>query len=246
MDFERLLLEHREYIRRLVRRECARLGLSADDAEDYESEVQLKLLQDDYAVLRQFQGRSSLKTFLSTVVVHEVQNVRVRIYGRWRLSAAARRLGELACRLEVLVYRDKLPLREAFQRIQAERHPPPTQEELRDTFKQISRRAEGRPVHAPDVDPDDLQSTDSADDGVVAAEEESQRLTREATVRRSIARLDELPRVVLGMVVVRGLSVADVARAMQLDQKRLYRQIEQWKARLKGYLEDEGLSLEDL
>ena len=41
--------------------------LSAEDRDDLSSEVFLKLIQDDFAILRHFRGRSSLATYLTVV-----------------------------------------------------------------------------------------------------------------------------------------------------------------------------------
>ena len=55
----------------MIRRICQRHRLSREDAEDFNSFALLKLIEDDYARLRSFQGRSRLKTFL-TVVLHRL------------------------------------------------------------------------------------------------------------------------------------------------------------------------------
>ncbi|MGH8186413.1 MAG: hypothetical protein ACREUC_07605, partial [Steroidobacteraceae bacterium] len=74
----------------------------------------LKLIEHDYAVLRRFEGASSLRTYL-TVVLHRVLlDQRNREWGRWRPSAAAYRNGPLAVRLERLVTRDGLTPAEAI------------------------------------------------------------------------------------------------------------------------------------
>lgn len=45
-----------------------RRRLCEADAEDFASEVKLALMANGYAVLARFQGRSSLRTYLTTVV----------------------------------------------------------------------------------------------------------------------------------------------------------------------------------
>ena len=42
--------------------------LSAADAEDFTAEVHLRLISDDYAVLRQFRSQCTLRTFLTVVI----------------------------------------------------------------------------------------------------------------------------------------------------------------------------------
>jgi RNA polymerase sigma factor for flagellar operon FliA len=38
------------------------------EADDFASHPKLKLIEDDYAILRKFQGRSSLRTYLTVVI----------------------------------------------------------------------------------------------------------------------------------------------------------------------------------
>ena len=69
----------------------------------------LKLIDDDYQILRGFRERSSLRTYLSTVVERLFLDYRIRQWGKWRPSAQARRAGALAVRLEALLHRDGVP-----------------------------------------------------------------------------------------------------------------------------------------
>ena len=47
--------------------QCRSILLSASDREDLASEVMLTLVDDDFAVLRNFRGKSSLATYLTVV-----------------------------------------------------------------------------------------------------------------------------------------------------------------------------------
>jgi len=47
--------------------QCRSILLSNPDREDLAAEVMLTLLQDDFAVLRRFQGKSSLATYLAVI-----------------------------------------------------------------------------------------------------------------------------------------------------------------------------------
>ena len=47
--------------------QCRSILLSSPDREDLAAEVMLTLLQDDFAVLRRFRGRSSLATYLTVI-----------------------------------------------------------------------------------------------------------------------------------------------------------------------------------
>ncbi len=47
--------------------QCRSILLSASDREDLASEVMLTIVDDDFAVLRQFRGQSSLATYLTVI-----------------------------------------------------------------------------------------------------------------------------------------------------------------------------------
>ncbi|HUF46207.1 MAG TPA: hypothetical protein VMM93_00260, partial [Vicinamibacterales bacterium] len=103
-------LAHHDLIEQAIRTFCRRQRLSATEAEDFASEVRLHLLDRERAVLRAFEGRSSFQTYLLTVIRHQFRDWRNALWGKWRPSAEARRLGPLAVRLEMLLVRDRLPL----------------------------------------------------------------------------------------------------------------------------------------
>src|SRR5215510_2002814 len=87
--------------------------LPADEAEDLASEVYLKIVENDYAVLRKFQRRSSLRTYLTVVAGRVLLDMRTRQWGKWRPSAAAKRYGSTGVLFEQLMLRKKLSFDDA-------------------------------------------------------------------------------------------------------------------------------------
>src|SRR5688500_2017196 len=88
--------------------------LSVPDPGDFASEAKLARIEEDYAVLRKWEGRSSLDTFLTVVVQRLLADARTRARGRWHASAEAQRLGPTAVLLETLVRRGGRTLDEAM------------------------------------------------------------------------------------------------------------------------------------
>ena len=70
--------------------------LATAEAEEFAAHVKLKLVENDYAVLRKFQGRSSMQSFLTTVISRLSLDLRNDEWGKWRPSAEARRSGPVA------------------------------------------------------------------------------------------------------------------------------------------------------
>src|SRR5215510_1984357 len=71
---------------------CRRHRLSAAEADDFRSEVRLHFIDRDYEVLRRFEQRSSLPTYVTVVIQRLFLDYRNRLWGKWRPSADAKRL----------------------------------------------------------------------------------------------------------------------------------------------------------
>jgi len=76
-----------------VLRDVSRRRLSPDEAQDFVQSAHLKLLERQYDVFGRFTGGSSLRTYLTVVVIRLLLDWRNSTYGKWRPSAAAVRLG---------------------------------------------------------------------------------------------------------------------------------------------------------
>jgi DNA-directed RNA polymerase specialized sigma24 family protein len=68
-------------IRDILRRVAARQGLSPLDEEQLSSYALMRLAADDYALLRRFQGKSSLRTYLVVVIHSLLRELRHREQG---------------------------------------------------------------------------------------------------------------------------------------------------------------------
>jgi RNA polymerase sigma factor for flagellar operon FliA len=243
-ECEALFLAELDWIREAMAALCRRYGMGAADTEDFASWATLRLIDDDYAVLRKFRGESALRTYLVVVVAMLHREYRSRWWGRWRPSAAARRAGRVAVRLETLVHRDGYPLSEAILRLRTAGETSLSERQLVALFASLPRRTAGggRPVeslldalaHVPDPA--------AADDGVAAEERAAERRALEDALHRALEALPAEDRVILRMRYWEGTSVADIARALGLPQKPLYRRVERALAALRAALEAAGVS----
>ena len=68
MDARALLEANLDLIERVIRFTARRQRLDESELEEFASIVKLKLIENDYAVIRKFQGRSHLATFITIVV----------------------------------------------------------------------------------------------------------------------------------------------------------------------------------
>src|SRR5215212_7376883 len=103
---EAMFLANLSLIDRIIAVTARRNALGGADAEDFGAWTKGRLVEGDYAILRKFNQRSSLATYLTVVITNLLRDYRNSRWGRWRPSAEARRCGPVAVRLEELLYRD--------------------------------------------------------------------------------------------------------------------------------------------
>jgi RNA polymerase sigma factor for flagellar operon FliA len=245
-DLEALFLEHLPWIDRVAGHLCRRHTLSGADAEDFASWARMKLMEDDYAVLRKFRGESALNTYLTVVLSMLFREYRVARWGRWRPSAAARREGPVAVRLETLVHRDGYRLDQAAELLHSAGDTDASETELARMLARLPGRTPLRPT---EVGADELEHTPaatSADELTERAESQAQRRRLRQALEHALDQLAPEDRVILRMRFWEDLSVADIARGLALPQKPLYRRIERALAVLRGHLQAAGITPDEV
>ena len=242
MTREQLFLSELALIERVIAWVCARRCLRGADGEDFASTVKLRLIENDYEILGRFEGRSSLKTYLTVVVNRIYLDYQTQRFGKWRPSAEARRLGPVALRLEALLYRDGLTFEEARGVLQTDFQVAESREALHDLSLKLPRRSPRRAGSS--TDPELPAPTF----GLSTIEQAERQILAERTflvLRKALGRLPARDRIVLRLHVEAGLSVADVARALGEEQKALYRRRDAAFKQLRVDLEAEGIGCGD-
>ena len=224
---------------------CRRHRLSADESEDFMSEVRLHFIEREFEPLRRFEGRSSLRTYLTVVITRLFLNYRNRLWGRWRPSTEAKRLGPSAILIERLVARDGWTFDQVVTMFRIN-HGETLEGPLAAFCLKVSQRPPGRQVVAEREAEGVSSPAASPDANLVRAEQEF--LAKRVQVALDHAReaLEPEERLLLKMRFEDRLSIADIARALHRDQKRLYRIIERVLATLGRMLEADGISRDDV
>jgi RNA polymerase sigma factor (sigma-70 family) len=224
---------------------CRRHGLSGAEAEDFKAEVHLHFIERNSDVLRRFEGRSSLKTFLAVVIQRLFLDYRNRLWGKWRPSAEARRLGPTAMLVERLVSRDGWTFDQALEMLRIN-HQVTIDALLLAFCQRLSARGPGRQFVS-ESEADRVESPTPAPDANVVRAEQGFLVKRvRAVLGHILQALAPQQRLILKMRFDDGVPVADIARALHLDQKRLYRTIERLLADLCKRLKAEGISRDDI
>jgi RNA polymerase sigma factor (sigma-70 family) len=214
-----------------------RHALADSEIEEFGSWARAKLIEAEYAVFRKYEGRSALGTYLSVVLANLFRDFRNSQWGRWRPSAAARRLGPLAMQLESLLYRDGHPAREAIEVLKARGAP---EAELRTLVNRIPARLLAREV-ALDTAVEAAPATGSADASVQTSEAETESAAAERAIGEALATLEPEDGVIIRMRYWDDFSVAEIARILGLEQKPLYRRLEAIQGTLGAALVARGI-----
>jgi RNA polymerase sigma factor for flagellar operon FliA len=232
---QRLFAEQLPVIERAVSHVARRNALSPNEAEEFGSWARVRLMDRDFAILGKFRERSSISTYLATVLGNLYHDYRNHIWGKWRASAAAERLGPIAMLLEKLVWRDGYGFREAIG-VMRSRGVTLTDMELARMYREIPTRAGDREVSLDDVDPIAL-----ADDSLAAAPSAEERELLVRAVESAVEQLSNEDKLITRMRFWDGRTVAEIARALCLEQRPLYRRIEAIKDRLRETLMRSGI-----
>ncbi|HST58228.1 MAG TPA: sigma-70 family RNA polymerase sigma factor [Longimicrobium sp.] len=242
-----IFLEHIAWINKVAGIASRKHGRWGEEADDFAAWAQMKIIQDDYAVLGKFRGESDIKTFLATVVTRLSHGYSRERRGRWRPSAAATRLGPPAPELEMLVRRDRYPLSQAAEKLRTEGRTDMTDPQLARLLARIPERGPLRPVEVgADVVLSGAEGASRADERVSASEAEDRQRAMKEALDRALQQLAPEEKLIVLMHFRDGRTLADVARDLDIDQKPLYRQAPKLRERLKQLLIAEGVSPADL
>lgn len=232
-DYRALFEDALELIEQVVGFVCRRRGILGDEAEDFRSFVHLRLIENDYAALRKFKGKSTLKTYLVTVVNRLGLDYRIKKWGKWRPSTAAVKLGPAAIELDRLLNRDGIPLSEAIETLhmkgRAER------ERLEDLAASLPARI--KPRFEGEEELAGLVSECLPPDQVL-----EQKRNRQASSRlvqrlaKALEGFEPEDRNIIRMRFYEGFQIATIADSLGLERKPLYRRIQKLLGQLRDQL----------
>jgi len=220
-----------------------RHALSQDGAEEFSAWAKLRIIEHDYAILAKFRGESSLATYLTVVLAMLFREYRVQQWGRWRPSAAARRGGAMAVRLETLLQRDGMELAQVGEILRTSGATTLSDRELAEIAARFPRRAPMRPVEFREA-PTEHASESRADETIVREEADADSKAAREALDQSLAALPTEDRLIVRLHYIEAMSVADIARGLALPQKPLYRRLERALSVLRSGLEGAGISRE--
>lgn len=232
-------------IEKVVQYVRLRHHMSSHEGDDFSSWVFLQLMENDFAILRKFQGRSSLRTYLTTVVQRLYLDYRIKEWGKWRPSARAKALGPTAVKLELLVNRRGLSRAEAVETLATQGIPGLSRSELEELAEATPERRRRR--FESDEILERLPSEElQPDRALLERELENSRVNALSALRFAMKELDDEDRMILEMRYPGGLNVRQVAAVVGLDSKALYRRLDRIQKHLRELMEKVGVCAQDV
>lgn len=241
-EFSQLLERELPLIEKITNVICRRSGMSADDVEEFTAEVKLRLVKNDYAILRAFEQRSRFATYIAAVIRRMLVDYRRHHLGKWHDSAEAQRLGRLGIDVERAMLRDGRTLEETLALLR-EKHRGVTIDEI----ERIARLLPAKIRHR-------LVSIEEADS--IASRGDADRVVHMDTAARIsavvCAFIDKLPRdeqLIFRLRFDCDMTVAQISRSLHRDQQVLYRLLYKHFGALRAELTGVGVdarAVEDL
>jgi RNA polymerase sigma factor for flagellar operon FliA len=222
----------------VLRQVARRHRLTREDTEDFLQSAHLKVIERDYEVLRQFKGRSSLKTYLLVVCTRLLLDWRVERYGKWRPSTAAIRLGEAAVVAERLMYRDGFSVNGAFETVRL-RFSSMDPAELQRIFDAIPPRECRRMVS--DQMLDGLAAPPATDPLEAFQRAHAARRIGDA-LQQAVKALSPDEQRLLRHRYTEGRTIPSLAASLNVEPKALYRRFETVLRRLRRALSEAGVT----
>jgi RNA polymerase sigma factor (sigma-70 family) len=236
-DRDDLIVASVPVVDRIAATIARRYRLTPDDRDEFASWTRFHIVQNDYAVLRRFAGRSSLETYLAVVVVNVFRDYRNQRWGRWRPSEAARRHGPVAVELEAMVNRDRYPLDIAINLLVAD-DPALEAKKLRQLWAELPIRSRLEEIS--------IDAIPAGDGGLLVGPVDNDAASHHGALRAAIQGLPAADQELLRDHYWNRQTVAAISKRLGADQKGLYRRLERIHRALKHLLERRGVGPEDV
>jgi len=240
---EELLTSQKKLLDQVIACIVRRHRLNDSDAEEFRSLVYMKLVDNDYAVLRQWKKQANLRTYLTSVVTRQCLDYRTAQWGRWRASAEAQRQGEQALILERLMSRDGFSFGEASEFMRTNLRLAISDEELERLRGLLPDRVRRRQIEDDDLTSLPAEGPD-AESAAIEAEGRAEFARLAKTLDQVLHELDPQERLLLKILYWDDSTVAKASR--MLGEEGLYRKRDQILEKVRKRLQDEGFTLEML
>jgi RNA polymerase sigma factor (sigma-70 family) len=241
MDAQAIFVANLPLIERVADRVCRHWRLSGADAEDFASHVKLALIDDDYAILRKWEERSSLGGYLTVVVQRLLLDERARTWGRWHASAEATRMGRAAVLLEALIRRDGRSVDEAMPLVTSI-DGSLTRADVEAMASRLRERTARPRIVAIDEEAErSVASSETAEATLLAYQSRELGAVAAEAIRRALASFTVEERMIIRFRFGTSMTPPKIAAALRLSLRTFYRRLDELILRLRRALIDAGV-----
>ncbi len=224
----------------LAATECRRRALRPEDAEEFRSFIRLRFAERGERIVAAYDGRSSIETYLLVVIARAFGDWRRSVWGHWRPSTAALRLGTVAIELEWRIGHRGESFESAAAELGSRFGPRAGREELETIRRHLPERVRWRQVPAEELET--RATTTTSPNEALDARERADAVRRLAPLlQETLRELPPLDRLILLLVFREGLSVRAVARSVGMDHQRVGRRLDRTLVRLRAAMETAGV-----
>ena len=245
IDAEDLFLTNQSLIDRAIGYICRRNRISRDEGEDFGSYVKFKLIEGNYGIIRKFEGRASFSTYITTVIQRMFFQYRVQMWGKWRPSAKAKRLGDKGITVERLLTREGYTYGEVVSILTCGNDPRYTAAEIEAIYARLPVR-QPRPMLVPLAGIAESEPVIETEDELFSAARGKKARHAAATVDTVMESMEPDDQLILKMRFWGGRKIPEIGRALGLDDKKLYKRINKLLSQLRLALERAGIAAADI
>jgi RNA polymerase sigma factor for flagellar operon FliA len=244
VNYERQFLEHLDLIDQIARASGRRRHLAPEERDDLKGFIRLRLIEDNYAILRKFKNRSSFHTYLIAVIERLSLDYCIEQWGKWRPTATAQRLGDAAILLERLVVRDGRAVEEAIEMMLSSHEITASAAELRAMWKKLPSRV--RPQQVAESAALGVPALDRAEQGVEDDARRTDLAKIEDALKTALSNCTDQDRVLLALRFDQGLKMADIAQVLGSSSPTLHRRLAKILSDLGAALKSAGVNPSDI
>lgn len=247
MNPEEIYLENLLTIERIAQSVARRNHLDPEATAEFVQEVRVRLLDDDYAVIRKFDGPpGTLTAYLTTTITRLFHQYLVERWGKWRPSAEAKKLGHKAIALERLLTREGYSFDEAVKILTTPGSSEYSVAELEAIYLRLPVRSPRPMLVSDDLAAENVAVDANVEDRVAERDRERDARRVAQAIDRVLATMAAEDRLILQSRFRGAMKVPDIARSLHIEQKRLYKRLDKLYAELKRGLEDAGIGSADV
>ncbi len=218
-------------------------GLREADVADFAGWVVERLMSRDFNLLRACKQPERIRFYLTTVIRNLSKDYCNHLWGKWRPSSLARRLGAVAIDLERLCQRDGWQLGEAIEILRSNFDCPASAEELEGVASQLPRKPARTFV---ELDVEAIGRHLPFEERILIRDQQVVQGQVETTLRSALASLEAQDLELLRLHYQERRSLASISRSHQLDQRSLYSRRTRSLKRMRRVFQQQGLTWQEI